>query len=189
MKKERIKNIPNTITLLRVIITLYIVYGAFNNFSLFHIAVAFCIGAITDFFDGVWARRFDCVTEFGRKFDMIADRFLMIITVLVVTFLLFSHDNFSNNHFYQILMIMSREIITAPFALIALIRQKKIPHAKLIGKTMTTLQGIAFPLVVVSVYFYLPFVIYFSVLTGLVGIFSAAQYIKDWWIIEKGRDA
>jgi len=141
--KEKIVNVPDEITALRIIITLIIIYGAFANFSLLTIAILFCVGAITDFFDGFYARKLHEKTEFGRKFDIIADRFLMISTVVVVVFLLFSKDLISNSHLLQILMIMSREIITAPFAVISLIRKRAIPHAKFIGKLMTTCQGFA----------------------------------------------
>lgn len=189
-KKENIYNIPDAITFLRVIITFYIIYGAFAGFSLIHIAIAFCIGAITDFFDGVWARKFKETTEFGRKFDIIADRFLMISTVAVVLFLLFSKDLLSNGHIIQILIIMSREIITAPFAVVALIQRKTLPHAKLLGKATTMLQGFAFPAVVLEIFYPIfSFSIYLVWITFIVGIFSAIQYIKDWYLIEKGKKA
>jgi len=190
VKKEQIDNIPNKITFLRILITFYIIYGAFAGFSLFHIAVAFCIGAITDLFDGIWARKFKQKTEFGRVFDMVADRFLMISTVIVVITLLFSQEIFSKNHFIQVLMIMSREILTTPFAIIALVRRRNPPHAKFVGKLTTTLQGFAFPTLVLGLFYpFFSFSIYLVWITFVVGIFSAIQYIKDWYLIEKKKKA
>ena len=77
-KKENIWNIPNTLTFLRVIITFATLYCIFAQYSLTLVAILFAVGMITDFLDGQIARRFNMTTEFGRQFDIIADRFLML---------------------------------------------------------------------------------------------------------------
>ena len=88
----------------RVIITFFVVYFIFNNYDIIYIVVAFVLGMITDFLDGQIARRFNSVTEFGRKFDIIADRILMIATVLAII-IKFGSDGILNGwYIFQIII-------------------------------------------------------------------------------------
>jgi CDP-diacylglycerol--glycerol-3-phosphate 3-phosphatidyltransferase len=82
MEKENIFNIPNALTLIRILITFPLIYLIFTDASILYIALIFIIGMLTDFFDGFIARNFNLKTEFGRKFDMFADRILMIGTAV-----------------------------------------------------------------------------------------------------------
>lgn len=40
------------------------------------------LAAMTDFFDGVVARRFNCVTEFGRRLDPTVDKLFMLVVLI-----------------------------------------------------------------------------------------------------------
>lgn len=44
--------------------------------------IIIALSALTDFFDGIIAREFDCVTEFGAMADTIADKTLMILVII-----------------------------------------------------------------------------------------------------------
>ena len=182
MKNENIYNIPNFLTLLRVIITFFVVYFIFNNYDIIYIVVAFVLGMITDFLDGQIARRFNSVTEFGRKFDIIADRILMIATVLAII-IKFGSDGILNGwYIFQIIIILSREIISLPSIVMNILSKKIIiPNVRFIGKLTTFMQAIAFPLVLLNVFYYprINFSIYSSIVTSLIGIISGWTYIKD----------
>ncbi len=178
--KENIWNVPNALTLLRVVITFVLFYFIFSGFDFRWIISLFVIGMITDFLDGQIARRFKLTTEFGRKFDMIADRMLMIGTVLALVVDMGVNGRINKWFGFQILIIMTREIISFPFALLAFLARKPIPKAKIIGKTTTVLQAITFPLILINIM--VPtteFSIYFSVITAIAGFFSALTYIRD----------
>src|SRR3989338_2127453 len=82
--QENIWNVPNSLTLLRVILTFATMYCIFAQYSLAVVAILFAIGMVTDFLDGQIARRYKLETEFGRKFDIIADRFLLIGTAFAL---------------------------------------------------------------------------------------------------------
>ena len=176
-KKENIWNFPNTLTLIRIIITFSTIYLILADFDIAIIAGFFIFGMVTDFFDGQIARKFKQETEFGRKFDIIADRFLMISTVLA---LILTYQGLSRSEIMQIFLVMSREIVSFPFALIAFASRKKIPHAKFIGKLTTFMQGVAFPAILLSIkYPIFNFSIYLAYATGFIGIVSAFYYIND----------
>jgi cardiolipin synthase len=180
IKEENIWNIPNTLTFFRVIIAFILFYLIIAGFDLLTITIVFAIGMITDFLDGQIARRFNQVTEFGRKFDMIADRILMIGTVLVLVVHWSITGELSKWFGFQILLIMSREIIALPFVMMAFISGNMLPQVRFIGKATTFCQGVAFPLIILNmIYPQTNFSIYAALVTCIVGVFAGLAYIKD----------
>lgn len=179
-KYENLWNIPNTLTFIRVIITFIAIYAVFAGYSLINVAALFIIGMLTDFLDGQIARRFNQVTEFGRKFDIIADRMLFIGTAVALIVSFSAQGIIERFHILQIFMMLSREIISAPFAIISFASNKPIPHARFIGKLTTFLQGFALPAILLSIYYpFFEFSFYLALLTSIVGIFSAIAFIRD----------
>jgi len=180
MKKENVWNVPNTLMLTRVLLAFVIIFYIFSGGSMGLIVILFVIGMITDMLDGQIARRFDQKTEFGRQFDMTADRFFMtsVVVALVVSFLL--DGTLTKEFILQLLLIMSREIISIPFAIVMISSGKSLPEARLIGKTVTVMQGFAFPILLLSIdYAFFALSIYLSAATGILGIASAVYYIND----------
>ena len=182
MEKENIHNVPNFLTLSRVVITFFVVYFIFAEYPMMYIVTAFVIGMITDFLDGQIARRFNSITKFGARFDIIADRILMIATVLAIL-IKFSSDGVLNSwYIFQIFLTMSREIISLPFIIINFASKKFIiPQVKFVGKLTTFMQAIAFPLILLNAFYYpnLTFSIYFAIVTSIIGIASGLTYTKD----------
>jgi len=131
MKKETkeelsiLRHIPNLLTISRILLTFVVAYLILTQNKLSLIVVVFVIAALTDYFDGVLARKFNWTSEFGRKADIIADRFLWIGTAL--SFFIAMRDVLTWKTGLQLAFIMSREIITAPFALVSFFGGKSIP--------------------------------------------------------------
>ncbi|WP_422107374.1 CDP-alcohol phosphatidyltransferase family protein [Winogradskyella sp.] len=72
MKKENIYNVPNFLSMYRLVtfpLILWFIYD--SKESLF--AMFLCINLITDILDGLIARVFNLKTEFGAKLDSLAD--------------------------------------------------------------------------------------------------------------------
>lgn len=182
LDKENIWNIPNSLTLLRIFCTFACVYLIFGNFPIISVAIIFTIGMITDFLDGQIARRYNMTTEFGRKFDMIADRFLMIFVVFAIIIKLSISGYLERGHMLQLFVILSREVFAFPFALILLISGKRIPDARFIGKLTTFMQGVAFPIVLLSIFYpFFSFSGYFAFVTCIIGTISAFYFMNDVW--------
>ncbi len=179
-KKENIWNIPNILTFSRVIITFVVIYFIFAGFSIFHIMIAFFVGMLTDCLDGQIARRYNLTTEFGRKFDMVSDRFLFTGTVFSLVIKFTSLEILSRLQLLQIFLISSREIIASPAVFITILWGKVIPGVRSIGKATTVMQAIALPLILLSTrYEVFGFSIYIAILTGIMGVISAFYYIQD----------
>ena len=174
--KENIYNIPNFITATRVIITFVILYLIFTGFPVVPVVVLFVIGMITDGLDGFIARRLKQTTKFGARFDMTADRILFIGTISGILIYNISNNIFGGFEIFMILLLMTREIVTFPFALISFFSGTHMPErAHFLGKSTTFLQAVAFPMFLLK----WPIAIYFVVLTAVVGFLSSLIYIRD----------
>ena len=86
-------NIPNKLTILRMllvpIVMVFILYPSLsgNNELLYGIipTVLFIVTAITDFIDGKIARKYNLITNFGKFMDPVADKFMVICTLMAIT--------------------------------------------------------------------------------------------------------
>lgn len=196
-KEEKIKkqpntflsNIPNMLTILRFILTLVVAYMIFNEFHIITIIVVFAIAAITDFLDGRLARRYGWTSEFGRRADMLADRFLWVGTVLAFIISFSLHEKFTGLVALQLAFIMSREIISAPFAIIAFFSGTLLPQARYVAKVTTFIQGFALPSLFLSIYY--PIWFYLSLPLSLAclitGLISGLYYLQDIQLFTKKK--
>lgn len=76
-EKEKILNIPNAITLLRVVFTMFYVASYWRGKSLYSF-IFLSLAALTDLLDGWSARKLHQCTKFGRIFDAVADRLVLL---------------------------------------------------------------------------------------------------------------
>ncbi len=182
-KKEKslLRHLPNALTISRIIITFIVIYLIFIRYDVRATMLLFVIGALTDLFDGYLAKKYGWRSEFGRKADMIADRFLWVGTALAFLLVYAFAGELGGIHYMQIAFIMAREIVNAPFAIFAFLRGKPIPQARKIAKATTFIQGFALPTLILSVYY--PAFGYISLPLSAVllimGFISAAYYIND----------
>ncbi len=73
--------IPNVLTMIRLILVPVFVVLFFQGHRKAALAV-FCAASLTDFLDGYLARKLNQVTDFGKLFDPLADK-LMVLTALI----------------------------------------------------------------------------------------------------------
>ena len=143
-------NLPNKITMVRIFLIplfliIYFLRGFIWNNYLYLLGIIFLFAAITDFFDGYIARKNNLVTTFGKFIDPLADKFL-VISALFVLSNIYAHQGFSINFwmpFWVVLIIVIRELFVTSIRLIVLGEGKVLAASKL-GKyktflTMTTI--------------------------------------------------
>jgi CDP-diacylglycerol--glycerol-3-phosphate 3-phosphatidyltransferase len=78
-------NIPNALTMLRLVLIPVFVVVFFNtprDQDKIAALVIFAVASITDMFDGMLARKLNQITDFGKLFDPLADK-LMVVTSMV----------------------------------------------------------------------------------------------------------
>lgn len=145
-----IDNLPNRLTIFRmllipVIITSMILQKAnfgWNESILLKIgylgAWTFVLASITDFFDGYIARKRGIVTVFGSFLDPIADKFLVVSSLIVL-------GELERIPSIVVLILVLREMYITSLRLLASERGLVVPVGKL-GKWKTATQMVGIPL-------------------------------------------
>lgn len=83
-----LKSIPNLMTVLRIamipIVVISFAWAPNNERAKYAIAIIFFCASITDYLDGALARLWKAHTNFGRMLDPIADKMLVISTMIMM---------------------------------------------------------------------------------------------------------
>ena len=127
-------NLPNRLTLLRislipvVVLLMYIDHPVAQALAL----LMFILAAFTDFLDGYLARRNKIVTNLGKFLDPVADKLLVLSTMIGLCGL---------NRFpaWACIIILFREIAVDGLRMIA-VEQRRVIPAGWLGKIKTVLQ-------------------------------------------------
>lgn len=181
------KYIPNSLTSFRclssIIVPFLIVYG--DEVGAILAPIIFIIAGITDFFDGYLARRYNVTSNFGKIIDPVADKMLIISTLLALSIEGFFDYYFT---FIPVLLIVLREIF------ITGIREQtynlKITlDVSILAKWKTTIQIIACSSYLVwrshSFFFESKVIFLLSVAliwtAGVVTIVTCYDYLKKVW--------
>ncbi len=98
-------NLPNILTATRIVLIPFFVGFSYlpDRWGWILSALFFSLAAITDWADGYIARRQGLLTQFGRFFDPVADKLLVISALVLLV---------ANGHapFILVLIILAREI-------------------------------------------------------------------------------
>lgn len=87
-------NLPNKLTVMRILLVFVILIISFLNIPVevfgislkfLIIEIIFIIASITDHYDGYLARKNNQITTFGKFLDPIADKILVVTTMLLLT--------------------------------------------------------------------------------------------------------
>ena len=146
MKKGAL-NLPNTLSLIRVILvpafvaTLFLMRNIYI-WGRFIPALIFVLTAITDMLDGKIARKYNLVTDFGKFIDPLADKFMVIgsqIAILVYMILLGQKD-LALVFFWVVLIILFRELAVTSLRLVVANKKGIVVAASWLGKIKTVSQ-------------------------------------------------
>lgn len=166
-------NVPNKLSTLRILLVPIIIYLLFINTLTSSIAalVVFSLAALTDKYDGHYARKHGLITTLGKILDPLADKLLIIgvFTAFVEIGVLST---------WPLLIIIARELAVTGLRVVAADQGSVIP-ANIWGKTKTTIQMItAIALIINPKIFDLPFVLTEGLvwLTVLITIYSGYTY-------------
>ena len=80
-----LSNIPNLITLLSFVLVIPISISIYKGNHFFALSL-FIVAGLSDWLDGYLSRRFHWESEFGQIADPLADKFLIIATLLALAF-------------------------------------------------------------------------------------------------------
>ena len=179
-----ILNFATILTISRIIFIPIIVFCyIYNDGELRNIAAfIFLLALITDYFDGLIARKFEQETPFGAFLDPIADKLLVVITILLLS-----------RSFDSILFLLPALIIISREFLVIAIRQRLAEIKVSIPMKVNTLGKIKTAFQMMSLFVLLHPNILFSFLNlhtiGLLLLFVAAvltvisfiYYVRNSW--------
>ncbi|HPS56730.1 MAG TPA: CDP-diacylglycerol--glycerol-3-phosphate 3-phosphatidyltransferase [Spirochaetota bacterium] len=135
-------NLANFLSYSRIIlIPLFIYLLAVNDLML--ALIVFAIASITDFFDGWVARRFNQESEFGKFIDPIADKFLVIASLIAIIWL---DPYFRGYDSWMIVVIAGRDVLITVMRWLA-IRKGRSLRTSRFGKFKTAFQMISIVLI------------------------------------------
>ena len=188
-----IMNLPTKITVLRLILTVFIILLIYIPFSLFGISfpkydingvavelnyiiagVIFIVASITDFLDGYLARKNNQVTDTGKMLDAIADK-VLVNPILIIL----AANGFINSIIPVI--IITRDIIVDAIKMeasskgkvVAAIKSGKLKTATMmIGLTLVFFYNMPFEFINIRVDLFL---LYFACIMSII---SACEYFN-----------
>jgi CDP-diacylglycerol---glycerol-3-phosphate 3-phosphatidyltransferase len=170
-------NVPNQLTMLRIACVPLVVGLLFIQTPLgdFFAAVTFAVAAITDYFDGYIARKRKIVTVYGKLMDPLADKFLVVCSLIMLQYL-------GRIHPIVVMILVSRELgITGLRALAS--AEGVIISASGGGKWKAAIQMVAIPFLMlrqglfeIPVFYLGMGMLYVSI---AMSIWSAKDYVVD----------
>ena len=104
-------NLPNKLTIFRVILVIPFVALMLNGYDLWAVAV-FIIASLTDLLDGKIARIYNLITDFGKFMDPLADKLLVCAAMICLV-------EMGRLPAWMVIVIISREFIISGFRLVA----------------------------------------------------------------------
>ena len=104
-------NLPNKLTIFRVILVIPFVALMLNGYDLWAVAV-FIIASLTDLLDGKIARKYNLITDFGKFMDPLADKLLVCAVMICLV-------EMGRLPAWMVIVIISREFIISGFRLVA----------------------------------------------------------------------
>ncbi len=149
-------NLPNIISLTRVILAPLFIYLMLTNDVGYMILACFLylVAAITDYIDGWYARKFGLITKWGQFFDPLADK-ILTTSAFIVFYI------FDIMPLWMIIVIVFRDAITTMLRIITW-KRKKMINTSFLAKLKTTVQMIFIASILVLI---------FIKLTGVFDIF------------------
>ncbi len=151
-KKTSIWNVPNILTMFRVVLIVPFVilllggnagwFGADLLIPCIWADVIFVVASLTDLFDGRIARKYNLVTNFGKFMDPLADKLLVCSALICLV-------EMGRIPAWMVIVIIAREFIISGFRLVASDAGVVIA-ASYWGKFKTTFQMVMVILMILS---------------------------------------
>jgi len=146
-------NLANKLTIFRIILVPIMVIISFFNIqgellgvpiTWFIIEMIFIIASITDKLDGYIARSRNQITTFGKFLDPIADKILVISTMIILV---------ERNRLpaWIPIIVLFREFIVSGYRLVAVQKGGKVIAASIWGKLKTASQMLALVIAIVDI--------------------------------------
>ena len=189
MKKTSL-NLPNTLSLIRcLLVPVFVATLLFmRDMGIIGIiipAIVYIITGLTDMLDGKIARKYNLVTDFGKFIDPLADKFMVISSMIaILVWMILREDTTLALVFVcVVLIILLRELGVTSLRLVVAGKSGIVVAASMLGKIKTVSQMVGTVVLIVE-----PIIPFFSenhilsyvmmVIMAFTTLFSGIDYLK-----------
>ena len=153
MMKKRKLNLPNALSLLRVILVpffmaaIIFMNGKFGIWGRVVPAIIFALTGLTDMLDGKIARKYNLVTDFGKFIDPLADKFMVFGALIAI---LTSYSYIASLFVWVSAVVMLRELAITSLRLVVAGKSGIVIAASWWGKVKTATQIVALVVIILE---------------------------------------
>ena len=183
-------NVPNTLSLIRVFLGPAFVAALLfmRNIEIWGLivpAVIYALTALTDMLDGKIARKYNLVTDFGKFIDPLADKFMVLSSMIaiLVWMILRANVTLALVFVWVVLVILLRELGVTSLRLVVAGKSGIVVAASMLGKIKTVSQMVGTVVIIIEPM--LPFFkdnhilsYVFMAVMAFTTLFSGIDYLK-----------
>ncbi|MBQ8165365.1 MAG: CDP-alcohol phosphatidyltransferase family protein [Clostridia bacterium] len=129
---KKIITIPNILSLFRLMLIPLIAWLYIKKKDYYMTVIVLGLSGLTDVIDGIIARKFNMISDFGKAFDPIADK----LTQIIVLFCLVSRFEFM---IIPLIILIIKELLAGIIGLLTIKKTHRVHGAVWHGKTTTVL--------------------------------------------------
>jgi len=168
-------NIPNALTILRLIAVPFFGYFIFSRQYLIAVII-YSIASLTDMLDGFIARKYNMITSWGKIADPVADKLMQLTAIVILN---------SQGKIPTILVVVAilKDIVLGIGSYLLYRQENLIAQANWYGKLTTVILYFT----IVTVLFNLPFSNIFIVISLISVMFSFLMYALKFIKIKKSK--
>ena len=183
-------NLPNTLSLIRVFLVPAFVAALLfmRNIEIWGFvvpAIIYVITGLTDMLDGKIARKYNLVTDFGKFIDPLADKFMVLSSMIaiLVWMILLGNVRLALIFVWIVLVILLRELGVTSLRLVVAGKSGIVVAASMLGKIKTVSQMVGTVVIIVE-----PIIPFFSenhilsyvfmAIMAFTTLFSGIDYLK-----------
>ena len=189
---KKIMNVPNILSLIRVALVPLFVFAIIfmrdiEIWGLVVPAIIYALTALTDMLDGKIARKYGLVTDFGKFIDPLADKFMVISSLIAINvrILLDGEDLLASIFVWLVLIVLFRELAVTSLRLVVVDGSGIVVPASMLGKIKTITQMVGTVVILLEPLFGFPFFTYYHVpsyicmaVMAFTTIYSGLDYLK-----------
>ncbi len=194
-------NLPNKLSLLRVFLVpvfmvFYLCDFGLGMWQYIIAAVIYMAAGFTDFLDGSIARKYGLVTNLGKFLDPLADKFMVMTSLLCLCYVSAINADTTNDTVYGACLVVAaaivifRELAITSMRLVAASTDGSVIAAAYLGKLKTVTQMVFTTFAIVEPAFYSLGLSVFNdhiisyvlmALMVIMTVWSGVDYLKSYW--------
>jgi CDP-diacylglycerol--glycerol-3-phosphate 3-phosphatidyltransferase len=162
-------NIPNSLSFLRIIIAPFIFYYMGKEDSTGILALLILIAFVSDYLDGITARKLNMITDAGKIIDPLADKVIVIVVMVGVVV-------FRDFPLWALIIILARDLVILIVGLLIVKKTKIVPVSNNIGKGAVNAYAVTF---IAYIFNWEPVKLYLLALSLVMVVVSSVSYYKS----------